>query len=265
MSQIIVGYDGSVGARAALTWAAEEAGLRRASVLVLCVQDEPTGGLPAARTGGIAPGGDAEEVAADILDGQLHDVRRERGHPAERLVAACGQDDLLVVGSRGRSALAGAVAGSVSRACVHAAPCPVVIVRALPPAGGPVVVGVDSSEHARRALRVGAEEAGLRGVPLRAAHAVHWDPLGEELLVPSTEELVAWGRQLVATELERTGVRADVAVEPGHAAETLARMSADASLLVVGSRGRNPLVGLLLGSTSDWVAGHAPCPVLVVR
>jgi nucleotide-binding universal stress UspA family protein len=264
MRQVIVGYDGSSGAVTALEWATQEARLHGTSVLVVTVQDEPPSGLPH-HEHTTAPGGDAEEAVARIANGTLHDVIRDHGDPAQRLVASCTPEDLLVVGSRGRNPLLGAVLGSVSRACAHAAPCPVAVVRELPPVDGPVVVGVDSSEHARRALLRGAEEARLRGVPLHAVHAVYWDPLGAEMVAPTSAELVDWGRHLVETEIELTGVRADPVVVPGHASDALVRVSAQASLLVVGSRGRNPLAGLLLGSTSDHCTVHAACPTLIVR
>ena len=264
MRQIVVGYDGSEGALAALTWAVEEARLARTSLLIVAVHDAPPEDHPL-RAHASAPGTDAEAVAARLCDALLHDVVRELGSPAQRLVANCGPDDLLVVGTRGRSPLVGAVLGSVSRACAHAAPCPVVVVREATAHRGPVIVGVDGSEHARRALLVAAEEARLRGVPLKAVNAVFWDALGEEFPAPTLDELADWGRHLVATELERAGVRAEQVVLPGHPADALVRASADASLLVVGSRGRNPIAGLLLGSTSDRCATHANCPTLIVR
>ena len=264
MRQIIVGYDGSSESRLALEWAADEARMSRTSLLVVAVHDEPPRGHPL-REHASAPGTDAEDVAAHVCDGLLHDVVREHGNPAQRLVAHCSADDLLVVGTRGRSPLVGSVLGSVSRACAHAAPCPVVVVREPARKGAPVVVGVDGSEHARRALLVAAEEARLRDVPLQAVNAVFWDPLGEEFAAPTLDELAGWGRRIVETELERTGVRAEPLVLPGHPSEVLVLASADATLLVVGSRGRNPIAGLLLGSTSDRCATHASCPTLIVR
>ena len=52
------------------------------------------------------------------------------GDPAESLITAAGQAELLVVGTRGRSPFAGLVLGSVSQRCAAAAPCPVVLVKA---------------------------------------------------------------------------------------------------------------------------------------
>lgn len=52
------------------------------------------------------------------------------GHPAQVLIDLAADAELLVLGSRGRGGLAGAVLGSVSLHCVGHAPCPVVVVRA---------------------------------------------------------------------------------------------------------------------------------------
>jgi nucleotide-binding universal stress UspA family protein len=52
---------------------------------------------------------------------------------------------------------------------------------------------------------------------------------------------------------------------PGYAPELLVEHSADVDLLVLGSRGHNPVAGLLLGSTSEHCARHAHCPVMVTH
>lgn len=54
-------------------------------------------------------------------------------------------------------------------------------------------------------------------------------------------------------------------VQQGHPARVLVDAAAGAKLLVVGSRGHGGFAGLLLGSVSDYVIAHAPCPVLVIR
>jgi nucleotide-binding universal stress UspA family protein len=141
------------------------------------------------------------------------------------------------------------VLGSVSRACLAHAPCPVVVVRRQPEQAstrGRVAVGVDLSGQSRQALRVAGAEARLRDAGLDVVHALHWQNIGTEPLTPTPEQLVEWGQTPVATEV-------------------LVRQSADADLLVVGSRGRGPVTGLLLGSTSEHCVRNAHCPVMVTR
>jgi nucleotide-binding universal stress UspA family protein len=63
----------------------------------------------------------------------VHPVVAE-GHPAQVLIEAAADADLLVVGSRGYGGFASALLGSVSQHCTHHAPCPVVVIRGVNPA-----------------------------------------------------------------------------------------------------------------------------------
>jgi nucleotide-binding universal stress UspA family protein len=263
--RVVVGFDGSPAAVAAMAWAAGEARLRGGAELVVwTIQGRPESRRPADTGAARTPRRSYEDSAG----GYPVSVRQGYGDAATALVAACAPADLLVVGSRGRGPLGGLVLGSVSRACLAHAPCPVVVVRPQPEQAssqGRVVVGIDGSSHSRQALRVAAEEARLRGAVVAVVHAVSWDNSGEELLTPTDKQLVEWGRKLVAAELAATGVTGRPVVVPGHASEVLVRRSAHADLLVVGSRGRNPVTNLLLGSTSENCARQAHCPVMVNR
>jgi nucleotide-binding universal stress UspA family protein len=124
-----------------------------------------------------------------------------------------------------------------------------------------IVVGVDGSEHAKRALRWAADEAGQRGAVLVVAH-VAAPPR------PSAAELAALGRELVVdealAELDTAGLEVERIVRTGHVTEELCELAADADLLVIGARGLGGFRGLLLGSATLQVVAHAPCPVVVV-
>lgn len=141
---IVVGFDGSEPAVAALRWAADEAALRGVELHVLRawslvgelsvaleVRDDVTGPVP--------PVSELEASAQRRLEGDIAEVlpaerrshvrcRAVRGHPVTALLEAAGRAELLVVGPRGRGRVAELVLGSVSLACVHQAPCPVVVV-----------------------------------------------------------------------------------------------------------------------------------------
>jgi hypothetical protein len=97
---------------------------------------------------------------------------------------------------------------------------------------GRVIVGVDASVPSRRALLVAADEARIRGAEL---HAVYWDHLG---------------------------VAARTVILDGHPSDVLGRHSEHADLLVMGLHRYSPVTGSLLGSTSDFCARHALCPVM---
>lgn len=134
-----------------------------------------------------------------------------------------------------------------------------------------IVVGVDGSTHARRALVHAIDEARRRGATVDAVYAyappVYWAAPEFGVLIPRPEsEVVEDATQLLERELAE--VPDDVRVEPvvveGPAARALLETARGADLLVVGSRGRGGFLGLLLGSTSHQVVTHATCPVVVV-
>jgi nucleotide-binding universal stress UspA family protein len=135
----------------------------------------------------------------------------------------------------------------------------------------PVVVGVDASEAAVRAVRFAADEARRRSLPLRIVHARTWldgmthpypelDVAGR--LVAGAESVLQAMREHVAEVVPADRVSTS-AVE-GNPVEVLVEASAGATMLVVGGRGVGGLVGLLLGSTAHGVVAHAACPVVVL-
>jgi nucleotide-binding universal stress UspA family protein len=133
-----------------------------------------------------------------------------------------------------------------------------------------IVVGIDGSETARRALRWGAEEAIRRGARLEVVHAWTYPPMStEEKLFVSAASLEQAAQDTLDAELvrlEEDGCAVTVTgrVLEGPAAEVLLRAAEGASLLVVGARGIGPLRSLLLGSVSSSCVRRAGCPVVVV-
>ena len=138
-----------------------------------------------------------------------------------------------------------------------------------------ITVGVDGSEHSRRALEWAVREAGLRGAALTvlAVHQVasnHWT--GHPELYPADQPATEAIRQAAQDAVQQAVSQAG---EPGPAsvtvravsglpAQELVGASSDADLVVVGSRGGGGFSRLLLGSVSTQVAGHAACPVVVI-
>ncbi|MFC9080200.1 universal stress protein [Streptomyces sp. NPDC057062] len=136
----------------------------------------------------------------------------------------------------------------------------------------PIVVGVDGSEPSLRAVDWAADEAALRGAPLRLVYASLWEryegqSLTDDLTKPServrAEDIVATGAQ--RAQLRAPDVKISTEVLREEPEYTLVRESRDASLLVTGIRGRSGIAEALLGSVSLTVAGHAHCPMVVVR
>jgi nucleotide-binding universal stress UspA family protein len=135
-----------------------------------------------------------------------------------------------------------------------------------------VVVGIDGSDESMNALQFAATEARLRQVPLRVVHgftipaAVTWTGgpvVGPEPFEHIARHLVDDTLTAVGSDLE--GIDVERVVEIGGAVSVLLNHASTDDLIVVGSRGRGGFKGLLLGSVSQQVVVHAPCPVVVVR
>jgi nucleotide-binding universal stress UspA family protein len=139
---------------------------------------------------------------------------------------------------------------------------------------GAVVVGVDGSPAALRAVRMGAAEAALRRRPLRLVHAFVW-PLLHVDVQPPPDGPVEGGLRHQAEQLLDEAVSAARSVAPdvpvagtmidGQASAVLCRETADADLLVLGDRGLGGFTGLLVGSVAVQVSSYAACPVLLAR
>jgi nucleotide-binding universal stress UspA family protein len=146
---------------------------------------------------------------------------------------------------------------------------------------GIIVVGVDGSGNSRGALDWALNEARLRGSSVRALHAWMIPVVGTGeapwALAPppsyvelSAKEIEQHAREALDREVEealaRVGVVIDIerVVVEDSAGDAVIDASADAELIVVGSRGRGALATLVLGSVSHHVVQHAGCPVVVV-
>jgi nucleotide-binding universal stress UspA family protein len=293
--EVVVGMDDSAGARTALDWGLREARLRDRAVRLVAVwpEDRP----PHLHDSGIGRPtvadseqdvrarmrADAVEVAAAAgCDAVPVHAEVRYGQPAQQLVDAAGANALLVVGSRGRGSLRGALLGSVSQQCAQYARGPVVVVRDDEASHGAVlwqgpasrvVVGVDGSAGSVVALRFAEAEARLRGGELHVVHA--WiDTLsgygGPPWAAPTTtrrEEADSTLRATVQQALRNGGLDVQVRAETIEGVEwdVLTEVAEAADLLVVGSRGRTGWSSLLLGSVGLRCITYAPCPVAVVR
>jgi nucleotide-binding universal stress UspA family protein len=138
-----------------------------------------------------------------------------------------------------------------------------------------ITVGVDGSEHSRRALDWAVREAGLRGAALTvlAVHQVasnYWtgSPEAYPADQPAAEAVRRAAEDVVQEAVSQAGEPGPASVTvravSGLPARELVNASSDADLVVVGSRGGGGFSALVLGSVTNQVVSHAACPVVVI-
>lgn len=281
---ILVGYDGSLGAGAALNWALAEADRRSAPLRLVYVHEWATTVVPVPAGHGW-PDPQVRREAVAVIDEAVTRARTAQpavpttgtvidGPVTATLRKLSEQAGLLVLGNRGLGGFTGLLIGSVAvQVAAHGA-APVLIVRGEEGSQGPVVVGVDGSLQSNRALGFAMEEAALRGAELVAVHAWRYpvstgpgdmlplvydrqEQAAEESLLLA-EAVAGWSERYPDVPVRRRVVR-------DWPAPALVAESRAAQLLVVGARGRGGFTGLLLGSVSQAVLHHSSCPVAVVR
>lgn len=281
---IVVGVDGSASALAAVKWAAEEASRHRVPLKLVHAFLLPTRGYPEivltgheVREAFEQQGARWVDEAAAAARAAVPEVEVETAVVIDRsaaaLIAASHGARLVVLGSQGLGGFSGLLAGSVAVAVTAHGKCPVVVVRDEIRRDGPVVVGVDGSATSEEAIAFAFAEASLLGAPLTAVIAwtdflvdsayhsrftVDWSQVEDEQLRLLAERLAGWQEKYPDVHVDRVVVH-------DRPVRALLDCAKDARLLVVGSHGQGGFTGMLLGSTSQALVYHAPCPLAVVR
>lgn len=286
---IVVGVDGSQSALYAVGWAADEAMRRKLPLCLVHANAAPFAGSPSSlpqhadntllnRARGWLD--QAADTARKVAPDSELDVSLQAGQTVGAvLVAQSRTARLMVLGSRGLGRSAESMVGSVAVTLAAYGDAPVVAVHGRvpdgpPPETGSVVVGVDGSPASEAAIAFAFDQASWRGVAVVAVHT--WS----EVMLESTFEWAGvtldWDaietdeRQLLAQRLAGWQERyPDVPVQRVVTRErpvrSLLHQGAHAQLVVVGRRGRGGFTEMLLGSTSQALLHHAPCPVAVIR
>lgn len=286
MKRVLVGVDFSEGSLVALRWAARFARTTTARLQLVSAWEHPWWAfLPSPMNITPVPvNGEVENAIRRQLDDlvvleRVHDVATRphvvaEGGAAHLLTELAGPDDTIVVGSRGHGALHDAVLGSVSTRCATTAPCPVVVVPTEAAANrteGPVVVGLDGSANSIAALHwavahtdpeVAITVSAAWGIPLLFDHDGSQRDFSLTLdadRIRALDAASAAGDILCAVDRKY-----EVAVEQGEARRLLAEHGHEASILVVGARGRSGVSYTLLGSVATSLIHHPDCVVAVV-
>jgi nucleotide-binding universal stress UspA family protein len=306
---MLIAYDGSIPAQEAVREAAAVLAGRRAIILTVWASVRHAAAATrlalsdqVVAAGVAALDGEARDNALRVAEEGARLARGEglgadpmeimqRGGVAATITAVAAEHDasVVVVGSRGRSAVRSTVVGSVTYGVLHGTRRPVLVARDSSTGkrsahDGPIVLCYDGSDPGRHAVQVAG-----RVLPPAGALVVHcWQPTGEgtlvrsaahPMLVPRLRDLVS---ELNKADEERAEAVAGEGMQVARAAgmdaaarvvpeqdgisETLAQFAEDerARLIVAGSRGRSPWSSLVLGSVSHGLLHRSTCPLLIV-
>lgn len=276
-TKIIVGIDGKDGGRDALALAR----ILGPDAELIALHAFPWDPRPG--RGGVA--GHEELMRNDAL-AMLHEVAGTDGaicahavadlSPARALHREAQREDadLIIIGSCHRGVLGRVFLGDVSRGTVHGSSCPVAIApqgyRDRPRPVHVIGVGVTSSPEALAGVRFAGELAqsiagrlwlltavqGPKAFVPTFAYSVDWTEIEDRQREQAEKQLAELVKELDAP------VSTEVAVgTPGY---ELQRLSTEVDLIVAGSRGWGAAQSVVLGSTTDRLAHHAACPVILV-
>lgn len=202
-------------------------------------------------------------LAAAGLEAKVQYVVGSPGEVVSR-TATQGHADLVVMGTRGQSALKGLLFGSVTQAVLAASTAPLLAVRAGPPpraASLCVAIAVDGSRYGLSAVRAVLALRSLFGPSpvFRVLHVVG-GPSG----AAEADAAVGGALALLAKSgFEATAVR----LEGPNAGDAIAAYLAahPVHLVAMGSHGRGALKAMLLGSVTTRVAARCKLPLLIAR
>ena len=286
LENILFAHDFSPGSHQALSYALDLAGRTGATLHLVYAEVlhgspfDPERELPSEREkirthlqkhAGDLP---ADRVLREVVRGvsvvpALLDYAREQGV------------DLVVMGTHGRRGVQRMLIGSVAEEVVRRADCPVLTVRQQKTPHDAdrvtsILAPIDFSVHAREALRYARELAAFYEASLTLLHVIE-DTLHPAFYGPGVgsiydahpdiEEKAAERLEDFYRKVNGPDVETRFAAQPGRAPRAIAQRADEDShdLIVMATHGRTGLDHFLMGSVTEKVVRHAPCPVFTVK
>ena len=279
MSEILVGVDGTPGAKDALAFAqrlAAMTGARLRLANAFPYSDVPSRASNEAFRAALRQDAEAVLAAADAGDAPCHAVADASPPHALHDLAEEHEASLVVVGSTRRGPVGRVLPGSTAERLLHGAPCPVAIV----PGGyseqdrqlSIIGVGYDGSAESERALASATELARRVGAKLRIIRIFDTGQIGTPALVsgPGYYSVPKETERLHREHFERRvdqqpkDIEVDSLFHAGIPHQELAAQCESVDLMVLGSRGYGPMRAVLLGGVSHALVRKAACPVIVL-
>ncbi len=277
--KILVAFDGSQSSRNALLESFKLASDEKSWITVATVVPEYSGDLDltvgTVHKALLRQGEELLSEASSIArqEGALIKTVLEEGNVYERLIDLAEAENcgVIVVGRRGKSSLERALVGSVAARVIGHSQRDVLVV----PIGSKIgwkniLLATDGSRYSAFATEKAIDFAKSYGGMMTAVSVVDVPPelYGE---APSlVDDLVAKAKGYVDTvkkKAEAAGVAVQAIVREGESYKAITKIAAEGSadMIVMGSHGRTGLKRLLMGSVTEKVIGHAPCPVLIAK
>ena len=284
---VVVGVDGSYTAIRAARWAAAVA--RRLEASLHIVHAEPYVGhnfsdaIAEIRAIEMTS---QHELAQAILKAAEHAVRadcadllittEDLSESADTgLIELSHRARMIVLGSEEVTLGTAILVGSTTVAVATRASCPVIVWRgdSVAPTSQPILLGVDGDDDSRVAITAAFELADRLGVDIVAVHAwskrrspgdvnlpfmIDWDAMEADQRQHLSDKLSRWIRLY-------PDVGVTFVADAKRPSKALLSRSANAQLVVVGSRGRGPMLSVVLGSTGMNLLHHSAVPVMICR
>jgi nucleotide-binding universal stress UspA family protein len=220
----------------------------------------------------------------EIPEPVVKQVHRRDVSAAPSIVEYAGEADidLIVMGTHGRRGFRKLLLGSVAAEVVRMAPCSVMTVRGkggevLPHPFRRILVPIDFSEPAGRAMAIGCNLASTNGAELQLVHVLHevlhpaFYNMGVIRISDLEEDILQKTKAALGTLFAEAGdcqgTTAECFALEGNPGAEILRFSQDhgTDLIVMATQGLTGIKHLLMGSTAEKVLAGAECPVLIVR
>lgn len=269
MERIVLGYDGTPAAGAALSWVADRASRDTVAVTLLNAVSR----FAPDRAAALQQLSAAESVLRERAPGTVVELHRLDDGVADPSDGFTADADLVVVGIDPGRPIRADLAGALPRRIDTRAQTPVVVV----PTGWagsdePYTVGLADDGSSAAALAWAAREAEDAGGALRLVHA--WlmptpSFSGTAVLAEAHHEVMREHAAILTRALERVvqqhpSLRIESELVRDSRAAALLRFAPRSSLIAIGSRHRGTALGSLLGSVAEGVLWRAECPVVIV-
>jgi nucleotide-binding universal stress UspA family protein len=276
--KILVAYDGSDQARNALEQAIRLADEEKSWIKVVAVVPSYQGELEMVGIGNIketmeGPGRKLLDEAKTFANAKgVHILTNlEQGEPYERIVHVADDEncDLIIMGRKGANRLERALMGSVTARVIGHTNKDVLVVpdqRAI--LWDRLLVATDGSLFGDMAVDDACRIAQTRGVPLTAVTVVYTNDEVSALAPKMVNDLIGQAKKLledVRQRAEAMGVQLTPVVMEGEPHEAILAAAANlpATLIILGSHGKQGMTRLLMGSVTERVIGLSNCPVLI--